>query len=93
MDFWGLVVVTEVRKESVTLSCYSILLHKCLFGFFKGLVFTDVWYFPCLEFVGLVFTEFGLYRVWFLQTDPKVVVWPTALCIEASGIVHTWTTA
>ena len=73
MDFWGLVVVTEVRKESVTLSCYSILLHKCLFGFFKGLVFTDVWYFPCLEFVGLVFTEFGLYRVWFLQTDlPKV---------------------
>ena len=38
--------------------------------FFKGLVFTDVWYFPCLEFVGLVFTEFGLYRVWFLQTDP-----------------------
>ena len=69
MDFWGLVVVTEVRKESVTLSCYSILLHKCLFGFFKGLVFTDVWYFPCLEFVGLVFTEFGLYRIWFLQTD------------------------
>ena len=42
-----------------------------MFGFFKGLVFTDVWYFPCLGFVGLVFTEFGLYRVWFLQTDRK----------------------